>query len=170
MDILWAPWRSQYIQTFKEVSEKESCFFCEALTNTTMDKELLVVFRGIHCVIILNRYPYNGGHLLIAPNRHISDISELNDDEMIEIMMLIRKSTQVIKNISNPDGFNIGANIGRGAGAGVPGHIHFHVVPRWSGDTNFMSVLSDSKVISEALANTFEVFSNEFKKLDKKYD
>ena len=169
MDILWSTWRSQYIQTFKDEAEtsegvENNCFFCDAVCRKGSDKDLLVVYRGESAFVILNRYPYNGGHLLIAPYRHIGDLDQLSDSEMTEIMMLIRKSTRVLSLVSSPHGFNIGSNIGRVAGAGVPGHIHFHVVPRWSGDTNFMSVISDTKVVSQSLEESWKLISDNFAK------
>ena len=167
MDILWAPWRSQYIDTFKHPSDDEQCFFCSAVTDTTNDKDRLVVARTEHCIVLLNRYPYNGGHLLIAPKAHIGDLSLLDSKVANEIMSLTQISIQVINSISKPHAFNVGMNLGRSAGAGVPGHLHQHVIPRWDGDTGFVSTICDMKVISQAMENIWEEMSKAFNKFLK---
>lgn len=166
MDILWSPWRSKYIEGFKEEKEGNppQCFFCEAAPTPERDKEMLVVARSQFCFAILNRYPYNNGHLMIAPYRHVGEFDALIEEEMLDMMRMVKKATKIMQGVYNPDGFNVGINIGRVAGAGVPGHIHIHVVPRWSGDTNFISVVCDTKVISQAIDDTQEILSKEFKK------
>lgn len=167
MDKLWATWRSQYIAGFKDEKTDPAnnpCFICEAAKDSNNDKELLVVARRKSCFVMLNKYPYNGGHILVSPYRHIGKLDLLTDDEFLDIMHTIRESTNIINDISKPQGFNIGANIGREAGAGMPSHIHFHVVPRWNGDTSFMSVIFETKVISQSLQETEELLYDAFTK------
>ncbi len=159
MDQLWSPWRSKYIGSFKEETDpiNKECFLCIPNNSSTkeIDSETLILERNQHSFVIMNRYPYNNGHLLVAPYRHIGDFLELTDDELIEINLTIKKLIKVMTKMYHPDGFNIGANIGRAAGAGFPGHIHFHVLPRWNGDTNFISTLADVKVISESIKDSY---------------
>ena len=150
LKILWAPWRIKYILQPKD----EGCFLCKAFKEEN-DAENLVVYRGEKAFVVMNKYPYNNGHLLIAPYRHVPDIVDLHDDEMLEIMALTRLMVKTLRNVLKPDGFNIGLNLGRASGAGLEDHIHFHVVPRWIGDTNFMPVISETKVIPESLADTY---------------
>jgi ATP adenylyltransferase len=166
MDVLWAPWRSQYIQTFKDEDKKdqESCFFCEALEYGN-DREMLIVARREHCFVIMNRYPYNGGHVLIAPYKHVGELSELDDEVLLCLMKTSKDTLKVLEHISNPHGYNLGANLGRSAGAGVPGHLHFHIVPRWDGDTSFMTIFSDVKVVSQALDETWKAVHDGFNEL-----
>jgi ATP adenylyltransferase len=169
MDILWSPWRSKYIQSFKdEKSRNESgntCIFCDALNAEGKEKEMLVVERREKCFVILNKFPYNGGHIMVAPVRHISNLEELDDDEIYAMITTIKESIKVLQHISQPHGFNIGVNQGRVAGAGIPGHIHFHIVPRWNGDTSFMPVVSDTKIVSQSLEETQETVSKVFQEL-----
>ncbi len=163
MGILWTPWRSQYIDTFRDEDEKngEACFLCQAAQSPENDTKLLVAARREHCFAILNKYPYNNGHTLIAPYRHICELSELSDDELINLTFTIREAANALGKIYKPHGFNIGINIGRAAGAGVPGHLHYHIVPRWVGDTSFTSVFADTKVVSESLVHTRKLLSDE---------
>ena len=149
---LWAPWRINYIQG---LGQKSDCFICEYLKNPKDDKKNLVLWRSPLCIVLLNRFPYNNGHLLLAPSRHIPDFDEATDDEMLELIKLIRDSQKALSLAIKPHGFNIGTNFGRCAGAGLPGHLHIHIVPRWDGDTSFMSVCSDTKVISQSLTELF---------------
>lgn len=157
MQQLWSPWRSQYIESFSKPGEN-SCFLCNAAETTDSDEELLVVHRSKFCFAILNRYPYNSGHLLIAPYRHVGDYLQLSDDELKDITSLSQKFVNIMQQSLHPHGFNIGFNIGQVAGAGLPGHIHLHIVPRWNGDSNFISVLSETKVISSYLQDTYKQF------------
>lgn len=153
MEHLWSPWRSKYIATFK-TDEKEkvnSCFLCDAANCGEYNEENLVVFKNDLIVILLNRYPYNSGHLLIAPRIHTGDINELTLELMNDINQHIKLSINILDKLYKPHGYNIGANLGRAAGAGVPDHIHYHIVPRWYGDTNFVTTVSDIKVISEQI-------------------
>lgn len=162
MDFLWSPWRSKYIDSFKEVGkpDSEECFFCGAINDLTKDAERLVLKREDNCIVMLNKFPYTSGHLLIAPKRHISNYLELSDIELSEIAISIREGIALLEKAFGPQGYNIGVNVGNVAGAGVPGHIHWHVVPRWAGDKNFMFVTGETNVIS---------FSNEeiYEKLKK---
>ncbi len=153
MQRLWAPWRSKYIQT---VDEKTECIFCEKAKSKN-DRKNLVLKRGKYCFVILNTYPYNNGHLMVAPYRHISQIYQLKKYEIIEIFQFLKQYEIKLKEKLNPDGFNIGLNVGRVAGAGFEHHIHFHIVPRWQGDTNFMPVISDTKVISQSLQEVYKL-------------
>jgi ATP adenylyltransferase len=147
---LWAPWRLEYIQ---RADEQDGCFLCAAAAGGD-DEALLVVHRGERAFAILNRFPYAAGHLMVAPVRHGVAFEELEDDEALEIHRLAGEAQAAMHTAMNPQGFNLGWNLGRAAGAGVTDHVHLHVVPRWVGDTNFMPVLADAKVIPEALAAT----------------
>lgn len=145
---LWAPWRIEYI-----VGPKDgTCFFCEKAHGD--DESAHVVARGEAAFVLLNTYPYNSGHLLVAPYRHVGDLSDLRQDELAELMSLIVRAKEVMTGAMHPQGFNIGFNIGEPAGAGVADHVHGHIVPRWVGDTNFMPVIGDRRVVPQALADT----------------
>jgi len=146
---LWAPWRTEYIQALSESSE---CFICHSFENRPDDGKNLVLWRSTHCIVILNRFPYNAGHLLVAPSRHIPDLDAASDEELLELTKMVRESQKALSLTMAPDGFNVGANFGRCAGAGLPGHLHIHIVPRWNGDTNFMNVCGDTNVVSQSLA------------------
>jgi ATP adenylyltransferase len=146
---LWAPWRLEYIQS---ADEQEGCVFC--LARDGDDRERLVVHRGQHALVVLNKYPYASGHLMVAPNRHEGEFGELDADEVLEVHRLAATGLAVLAEAMRPQGFNLGWNLGRIAGAGVADHVHLHVVPRWAGDTNFMPVLADVKVLPEALEQT----------------
>jgi ATP adenylyltransferase len=161
MKQLWAPWRLDYIKSAHD--DEALCIFCEALKPAPRDA--LLLHSTPLSLIIMNRYPYSNGHLLVSPKRHISRLDELAVDEAADIMRLLAHSTTVLTKTMNPDGFNTGANLGRAAGAGIDGHIHFHVVPRWSGDSNFMAVLSEIRVIPEHIERTFELLEPHFKGL-----
>jgi ATP adenylyltransferase len=150
---LWAPWRMEYVGNAKQ----KKCFLCADLKDKKNDKKNYVLYRGKTCFIVLNAYPYSNGHLLIAPYRHIPDITNLKDAETLELTKLCSLATKILKKGLKAQGFNIGINMGKVSGAGLTGHLHIHVVPRWQGDTNFMPILSDSKVISQALEETYEI-------------
>ena len=155
MERLFSPWRSQYIETFsKAKAEKDSCILCDAILDS--DDKRLIITRAKFCYVIMNLYPYNSGHVMVVPYRHISSINDLTDEESLELMSLIKKTILSLQNTSHPEGFNVGSNIGRAAGAGIDQHIHFHVVPRWTGDTNFMPVLNNTKIISEDMKDTWQ--------------
>lgn len=154
MEKLWSPWRSNYIESLSNKTDDGECIFCEAAKNDVNDPENLLVRKGDLTFTLLNLYPYNNGHLMIVPYRHIGDFDELSDKEGYEIIKELQFARGALKDISQPHGFNIGANIGSAGGAGIDEHIHFHIVPRWSGDTNFMPVLGEVKVISQDLKET----------------
>ncbi len=164
MEILWSPWRSQYIDSFKEEKNTQipSCFICEAIDAIGLEKERLVVARFEFCIVMLNKFPYNNGHILIAPKKHTGDMDKLPDEEVFEILQTTRKATKILEKVFKPNGFNIGMNLGRVAGAGLPDHLHVHIVPRWNGDANFMPVIADVKVVSQSLEQTQEILANEF--------
>ena len=150
---LWAPWRIEYI---KAIGTGQGCFICDYHKTSEQDEENLVLWRSRHCLVMLNKFPYNNGHLLIAPHRHIADLDEASCDELGELIKLVRESQHVLTAAIGPHGFNVGVNFGRCAGAGLPGHLHFHVVPRWDGDTNFMSVCGNTDVISQSLRDLYD--------------
>ena len=157
-EILWAPWRIEYIEN---TTKNEGCIFCEKCTEKD-DKTNLIVYRGNTAFVIMNKYPYNNGHLLIVPCQHTANMISLTDDEKIELFNLIQYSQDVLMEVMRPQGFNIGMNLGRLAGAGITGHLHFHIVPRWGGDTNFMPIVGHTKVISEALEKTWAKLKKAF--------
>lgn len=156
MENLWSPWRSQYIESFdKPNPDHEECFLCSGAVAKQEDEARLIVARRDLCFVVMNRYPYNSGHILVAPYRHIGELPLLTKPERDEIMDTVNVCCEVLTELYRPHGINIGANIGRAAGAGVPGHIHFHLVPRWNGDTNFMPLIAEVKVISESMEQAF---------------
>lgn len=157
MKQIWAPWRIEYILSDKE----EGCFICRAAQEGESPQNLML-HKGKSCLVIMNRYPYNPGHLMVAPVRHIGSLEEMNRDESCEMMELAKVCVEILKEEMNPDGFNLGINLGRVAGAGLETHVHLHIVPRWNGDTNFMPVLADVKVIPEHLASTYEKLRKRF--------
>lgn len=165
MEKLWSPWRSKYIESLSNKKDDDECIFCEAAKNDVKDSENLLVHKGQLTFTLLNLYPYNNGHLMVIPFRHISDLDDLSDQEGSEIFKELQLARRALLDISHPQGFNIGANIGRISGAGIDEHIHFHIVPRWSGDTNFMPVLGEVKVISQELKETKLKLLNAYKKL-----
>jgi ATP adenylyltransferase len=154
MEKLWSPWRSKYIESFKSDEDKSKCIFCRMLDLDINDLDNLVVDKGEFTITVLNLYPYNNGHLMIIPKRHTNDFSGLSKDELTESFEKLQKAEKALAKVLNPHGYNIGANIGRIAGAGIEEHIHFHIVPRWNGDSNFMPVIGEVKVISQDLAET----------------
>ncbi|MCZ7604064.1 MAG: HIT domain-containing protein [Melioribacteraceae bacterium] len=154
MNKLWSPWRSNYIQSFKHKSDNEECVFCSSPKLDINDDESLVVYKSKHSFVMLNLFPYNSGHLMVIPYRHMSDIDELTDEEFGDITKLIKLSKKALTTAMKPQGFNIGANLGKAAGAGIDQHIHFHILPRWIGDTNFMPAIGEVKVISQDLLET----------------
>ncbi|NTW05129.1 MAG: HIT domain-containing protein [Peptococcaceae bacterium] len=151
MERLWAPWRSSYIGRGAD----SGCVFCD-LAKPGEDEEKLVLWRWDKVFVTMNLYPYNNGHLLIIPNRHVGDITQLEGDELLEIGTASQKAVELLKKAFNPEGFNLGVNMGKVAGAGIPGHFHVHVVPRWGGDANFMPIIGETKVISEGLDQTYK--------------
>ena len=156
MQRLWSPWRSKYIESISEKVDgmTKECIFCGKFSEQDDDRNL-IVYRGKLSAIVMNLFPYNGGHVMIVPFAHKRDFEDLTDEENADVMSQVRLAMKLLRRASHPDGFNFGANLGKVSGAGIAEHIHFHVVPRWNGDTNFMSVLGDTKIISEDLQDTF---------------
>ncbi|MCD6303406.1 MAG: HIT domain-containing protein [Planctomycetes bacterium] len=150
---IWSPWRMEYIESLGRGGE---CFLCGIRDNPQKDRENLVVWRGRRAMTVLNRFPYTGGHSLVSPMAHVGNMDELDDATVLEIMAMVRDVQKALAAALRAEGFNVGINIGRCAGAGLPGHLHVHVVPRWSGDTNFMAVLGDVRVIPDALVRLRE--------------
>ncbi|HET6510771.1 MAG TPA: HIT domain-containing protein [Candidatus Kapabacteria bacterium] len=147
MENLYSPWRSHYIQSFK--GEKPTgCVFCSAREGQD-DEETMLVYRGETAFVLMNRFPYNSGHLMVIPNRHSSDFQSLTEQEALECVQLLQASQRALLALVKPHAFNLGMNLGRTAGAGIDDHFHWHIVPRWDGDTNFLPVLSDVKLVSE---------------------
>ena len=153
VDLLWAPWRKTYLRSSS--AKKRGCLFCR-LIREKKDKKNLVVFRSAHHAVILNRYPYNNGHVMIVPRRHIADPSELNAKEKAEFFDVLCLMRDALKKTIRPHGFNVGMNLGNIAGAGIPGHLHWHIVPRWPGDVNFMTSVAGVRVIPQALESLWE--------------
>lgn len=154
MDFLYAPWRAQYILGGEEIKKQEDCFLCSCKTFGDDEKHLIIA-RGDSCFVMMNKFPYNPGHLLVAPYRHTADFSGLSKEEAGELMSLAQRAQMALAAAMTPQGFNLGMNLGKIAGAGVADHLHLHVVPRWGGDTNFMPVLGEVRVMSEALDLTW---------------
>ncbi len=150
MERLWSPWRSEYVAG---AGDDEGCFLCESLSRED-PAERGILYRDERVFVILNAFPYNSGHVMVAPLRHVGELADLSAAERAALMEVTSRSVEVIREGLSPHGFNVGMNLGRVAGAGVPGHLHVHVVPRWGGDTNFMPVLGDTKVLPEMLADT----------------
>jgi ATP adenylyltransferase len=150
MKRLWAPWRMEYIAG----EQRPGCLFCRVIEHPDDKDAELVVWRPEGALVIMNKFPYNPGHTIVAPHAHLPGLENLNDEQTTDLMRALRRTIDVLRSTLKPEGFNIGANIGRAAGAGIPDHIHLHVVPRWNGDTNFMPVIDDVKVVNEALAET----------------
>lgn len=149
---LWAPWRMKYIKALATPGE---CFLCRYVNSPQDDGDNFVLWRTPSALACLNRFPYTNGHLLVAPAAHKADLAELSPTEMTELMQLLSKAQQALQQALNPQGFNVGMNLGRCAGAGLPDHLHFHIVPRWQGDTNFMAVTGDARVIPQELAESY---------------
>ncbi|MDY6790560.1 MAG: HIT domain-containing protein [Thermodesulfobacteriota bacterium] len=158
MKTVWAPWRIEYILSDKE----EGCIFCDALA----EKDELTLFKGDITMAMMNKYPYINGHILVAPVRHLSALDQLNSEEMQSLLITVEKSVGIIKKVMNPDGFNVGLNLGKVAGAGVEEHLHFHIVPRWFGDTNALTVFADVRVIPEHLQTTYNNLKVHFDRLE----
>ncbi len=151
MKRLWTPWRLRFILGPK----MEGCLFCQKLAENK-DKENLILYRGQHCFIMLNAYPYTNGHLMVVPYAHVRNLDQLDTPTLTDLMLLTKRSIVALQKVMSPDGFNMGINVGKVAGAGVEDHVHFHVVPRWLGDTNFMPVLAETRLIPEPLNDTYD--------------
>ncbi|MEI8134223.1 MAG: HIT domain-containing protein [bacterium] len=164
MDRLYSPWRSKYIESFKvhsAVPEKNDCIFCSAIRESN-DQERLLVHRGKTAFVIMNLYPYNSGHMMIVPNRHTADFGSLSAEENAECSKLLQLAQTALHELSRPHGYNIGMNIGKSGGAGIDDHLHWHIVPRWNGDTNFMPTIADVKMVSEDMDRQWEKLHNFF--------
>ncbi len=166
---IWAPWRISYLKGLEEDvrsgHDGEQCFLCDYLNDQPEnDRKNLLLHRGEYAMVVMNGYPYSAGHLLIAPKDHIGELQDIADHVMLEVVKLTRYYQLVLKEVITPHGFNIGINLGRCAGAGLPGHLHQHIVPRWDGDTNFMSTVGDTRTISQSLLELYD----ELKEAEKK--
>ena len=156
MDRLWSPWRAEYIASGGTgKSESRSCIFCKLHADISNDETNHVIYRASSCFIVLNRYPYISGHLLIVPNEHVGELDSAPKETTDELMDLTKRAQTALRETYHPDGFNVGMNLGQAAGAGIVDHIHIHVLPRWLGDTNFMTSITESRVIPEDLATTY---------------
>jgi ATP adenylyltransferase len=164
MDRLWSPWRYDYIKSGSGVERHEPppCVFCALLADEGDDETKFIVHRATHNFIVLNIYPYISGHLLIVPYSHIAEISAAPKDATDEMMDLTKRSQAVLREVYHPHGFNLGMNLGRSAGAGVADHFHMHIMPRWTGDANFMSTIGETRVIPEDLATTYQKLRGQF--------
>ena len=146
MKELWAPWRIEYFKKAKS----EGCFLCKSFASSR-DRDNLILKRGKTCVALMNRYPYTSGHLMVAPGRHVATLEDMKPRELAEMMQMTQQAIRALKKIARPHGFNIGVNIGEAAGAGLKDHLHLHIVPRWTGDTNFVTVMADVRILPQAL-------------------
>lgn len=160
MDRLWAPWRLAYVAADNPPVKDDACFICRGVAGSD-DRANLVVFRTELSVVVLNRFPYNNGHLLVCPRAHKATLAELDPLEMLDTQETLRRMIGVIDKLMHPQGYNIGVNLGLAAGAGVPGHLHWHIVPRWNGDTNFMPVLGETRVIVQSLEALYDLMRSE---------
>ena len=161
MKVLWAPWRMNYILSD---GKGDDCIFCPG-EKRKKDEERLILYVSPQIMVIMNRYPYNNGHLLVAPVRHVAGLESLSDGETLELLQMVRRSIDILKETMSPEGFNVGLNLGRVAGAGMEEHLHFHVVPRWNGDTNFMTVHGEVRVIPEHIKETYKKLRPRFDNL-----
>ncbi|MDC1067621.1 HIT domain-containing protein [Candidatus Kapabacteria bacterium] len=168
MKKIFSPWRSKYIESFSEEEDKSDKTFIQLAIESKNDKESLVVERRELCFVLMNKYPYNNGHLLIAPYRQVSDIDELEEDEYNNINKALMDSIKVIKSVYSPHGYNVGVNIGDAGGAGLPQHLHYHIVPRWNGDTNFISTVADIKLVSVSMEESWQKLKDAFLKIKGK--
>jgi ATP adenylyltransferase len=161
MKVLWAPWRMEYILSDQKGGD---CIFCPG-DDRGQDEERLILYVGSLSTVMMNRFPYNNGHLLVAPIRHVSDLEDLSDDETLDLLLTVRKSIDILRKIMGPEGFNVGLNLGRVAGAGMEAHMHFHIVPRWNGDTNYMTLFGEVRVIPEHIKATYKKLRVKFNNL-----
>jgi len=158
MKTMWAPWRMEYIQGRKD----EGCIFCKAIS----EQDELTLYKGSTTLVVMNKYPYINGHMLVAPNRHISSLEQLSKSEKGDLLQTVDQSIAVLKTTMHPEGFNVGLNLGKVAGAGVEAHLHFHIVPRWLGDTNALTVFAEVRVIPEHLRSTYNNLKPYFDKIN----
>lgn len=153
MDVLWAPWRMDYIKSTEK--KTSACVFCDKL-NDSKDKENLVLYRSKHSFVLMNPYPYNNGHLMVLPHLHIPDLDVLGDEDILDLMKVTQHSISSLKKAFMPEGFNVGINLGKVAGAGLGQHLHLHIVPRWAGDASFMTVIGEVRIIPEHIMSTYD--------------
>jgi len=158
MEQIWAPWRIQYIQ----MEKPPGCILCEK-PGENSDAQNYILYRGSQNFVIMNSYPYNPGHLMVAPYRHVANLDGLADDELCEHFKIVSRCSKLLREVFCPQGFNIGINLGKVAGAGIDEHVHTHIVPRWQGDTNFMPVISNIRVMPEAIAETYQKLKDRFR-------
>lgn len=156
MEQLWAPWRLAYVASPRPPGIEDPCFLCAGLSHH-QDRQNLIVLRTERSVVVLNKFPYNNGHLLVAPRAHKASLADLAPEEVLDSQGLLTRMISTLDELMHPDGYNIGLNLGKAAGAGLPGHLHWHIVPRWHGDTNFMPVLGDVKVIVQSLETLYDL-------------
>ena len=154
MKQLWAPWRMPYLRG--ENPKMDGCLFCHKLAQD--DAVEHVLYRGVHCFVVLNRFPYNNGHMMVVPYTHTGTLESLDDATLLEMMQVVRHALNVLRQVYHPHGFNVGVNEGSAAGAGVAEHVHLHIVPRWDGDVNYMTVVGETRVIPESLDDTYATF------------
>lgn len=164
MQVLWAPWRMDYILSNQK---GQACIFCPG-NDRTHDEERLILRVGSLSMVMMNRFPYTNGHLLVSPRRHLPGLEELSEGELLDLLVSVRFSIEVLKKVTKSEGFNIGLNLGRVAGAGVEEHVHFHIVPRWNGDTNYMTVLGEVRVVSEHIRATYFKLLPHFQELSRR--
>jgi ATP adenylyltransferase len=161
MKVIWAPWRMDYVLSEQD---GEGCIFCPG-NERVHDDERLILWVGSLTMVMMNRFPYINGHLLVAPFQHVPGLEYLSNEETMDLLMMVRRSIDILKKIMNPEGFNVGLNVGRAAGAGIEEHLHFHIVPRWNGDTNYMTVLGEIRVIPEHIKETYKKLRPHFDNL-----
>ena len=167
--ILWAPWRSKYIKSISTESKtKNECLFC--LLPKRSDEESLIIYRSRNVYVVLNAFPYTSGHIMVVPYRHVNSLEKLTDEELLELMKTVNISIKILREALNPEGFNIGINIGRPAGAGIEDHVHIHVVPRWTGDANFMTTIYNTRVLPVSLKETYNLLKKYFTKYEEALD
>ncbi len=170
---LWAPWRGEYMQELGQAERQgtagDSCFLCDYVNNPEKDAENLVLWRGKETIVLFNRFPYTAGHLLVAPKEHLPNFDKLSDDLMLELMISSRDCQRILTEVLHPHGFNVGFNVGKCSGAGLPGHIHMHIVPRWDGDTNFMTTLAGARLVSQSLEQLYKQMRQTIKDLGLPY-
>ncbi|MDO8662716.1 MAG: HIT domain-containing protein [Candidatus Omnitrophota bacterium] len=157
MDKLWAPWRINYIRNKKQ----KGCLFCGGSARKRKD---YIIFKTAHAIALLNIFPYNNGHMMVSPLRHVAGIDQLKDEEALDLFRAIKRAQKLLDKVVKPQGYNIGLNMGRAAGAGITGHLHIHIVPRWLGDSNFMPAMFDTKIISQSLDELYKELKNALSK------
>jgi ATP adenylyltransferase len=163
-DVIESPHRLQYV---RRVIQPKGCVFCQAAKGQPSAASL-VLFSQRRMMVMLNKYPYNNGHLLVIPKRHIAEFEKLSDKELIAMQMLTKHSLKILKKVYNPHGFNTGMNLGQVAGAGIPDHVHFHIIPRWGGDTNFFPLIGQTKIVIQTTEQSFDLLRPHFAKLEKR--